>query len=137
MTTAQLSYAVVVHRFSVEPWTPLCRESGNQQLTSAQTVRTTMPRPLSQRFTSEDAETLALQALTFLVCEPQRLSRFLALTGMDVQAIRAAAVSADLQTAILEYLLSDESLLLTFCQERGIDPATIGPMHDLLFRQAR
>ena len=96
-----------------------------------------MPRPLPKRFTSEDAEALALQALTFILSEPERLSRFLALTGMDLQGIRASAASVDLQSATLEYLLSDESLLLTFCQERGVDPATIAPMHDLLVRQAR
>jgi hypothetical protein len=91
---------------------------------------------MSKVINSEAAETLALQALTFLLSEPQRLSRFLSLTGMGPETMRAAATSPELQAATLEYLLSDESLLLTFCQEAGVDPVTIAPIHELLAKQA-
>ena len=94
-----------------------------------------MPRPMSKGMNLEAAETLALQALTFLLSEPQRLSRFLSLTGMASQELRAAATSPELQAATLEYLLSDESLLLTFCHEAGADPATIAPIHEFLAKQ--
>ncbi|HET7523805.1 MAG TPA: DUF3572 family protein [Acidimicrobiales bacterium] len=39
----------------------------------------------------EAAEALAIQALNFLATEPQRLSRFLALSGLAPDSIRAAA----------------------------------------------
>jgi hypothetical protein len=95
-----------------------------------------MPRPMSKAINSDAAEALALQALTFLLSEPQRLTRFLSLTGMGPETLRAAATSPDLQAATLEYLLSDESLLLAFCQEAGADPATIAPFHEFLAKHA-
>src|ERR1700753_163161 len=39
----------------------------------------------------EAAEALAIQALNFLATDPARLSRFLALSGLDPASIRAAA----------------------------------------------
>jgi hypothetical protein len=95
-----------------------------------------MPRPMSKVINSEAAETLALRALTFLLSEPERLSRFLSLTGIVPETVRAAVTSPEVQAATLEYLLFDESLLLTFCQEAGVDPAMIAPIHDVLAKQA-
>ncbi len=80
----------------------------------------------------DEAETLALQVLAFLLSDSKQISRFLALTGMDPQNLRDVATSPDLQVATLEYLLSDEGLLLMFCQEVGIDPAIVAPAHTLL-----
>ena len=96
-----------------------------------------MPRPTSYSIDLNDAEALALQALTFLLSDTQRLSRFLALTGIGPADIRAAAATSDLQVATLEYLLSDESLLLMFCQGAGIDPAIIAPAHDVLTKHGQ
>ena len=91
-----------------------------------------MPRPTPHRMDRDDAETVALQALTYLVSDPQRLSRFLSLTGIGLEDLRSEAITAELQIATLEYMLSDESLLLTFCQEVGIEPMMIAPAHALL-----
>jgi len=96
-----------------------------------------MPRPTSSLIDLNDAEALALQALIFLLSDTQRLSRFLALTGIGPADIRAAAATSDLQVATLEYLLSDESLLLMFCQGAGIDPAIIAPAHDVLTKHGQ
>jgi hypothetical protein len=96
-----------------------------------------MPRPRSSFIDLSGAETLALQALTFLLSETQRLSRFLSLTGIGPADIRAAAATSGLQAATLEYLLSDESLLLMFCQEAGVDPAIIAPAHDILSKHGQ
>ncbi len=52
-----------------------------------------MPRPTSSLIDLNDAETLALQALTFLLSDTQRLSRFLSLTGIGPASIRAAAAT--------------------------------------------
>jgi hypothetical protein len=84
----------------------------------------------------ETAETLALQALTFLISDPQRLSRFMALTGIGEDALRDGATSHALQAATLDYLLADESLLLVFCQETGIEPLSVAPARAALSGQA-
>ena len=44
------------------------------------------------RITREIAENLAIQALSFLAADPERLGRFLAITGIGPDAIRKAAV---------------------------------------------
>lgn len=54
--------------------------------------------------------------------EPERLSRFLALSGVELGDIRQAAQNPDFLAGLLNHLLQDESLLLTFTAEQEIDP---------------
>ena len=70
----------------------------------------------------ELAETLALQGLTFLASDGQRLARFLELTGIGPPELRSWAETPRLQIAVLEHLLADESLLLVFASEAGCAP---------------
>lgn len=85
-----------------------------------------------QKMIGPDAEALALQGLTFLAGDPKRLVRFLSLTGLTPQDLKGWAERPDLQAAVLEYLLSDESLLLVFAAETGAAPDSIAPAHALL-----
>ncbi|WP_156150791.1 DUF3572 domain-containing protein [Hyphomicrobium sp. 99] len=80
----------------------------------------------------DDAEALALQVLAFLLGDSTQSSRFLALTGITPDDLRNVASSPEIQSATFEHILSDEGLLLSFCQEAGVDPATIGPAYHLL-----
>jgi uncharacterized protein DUF3572 len=75
----------------------------------------------------EDAETIAAQALGFLAGEPQRFARFLALTGVELEDIRASAGSPEILSAVLAHVTSDESLLLAFCAEAHVAPESIAP----------
>ncbi len=84
------------------------------------------------RMTLEAAETLALQGLTFLVADAPRLSRFFSLTGIDPSDLSGWNGNPALQGAVLEHLLSDESLLLVFAAEVGAPPESIAPAHALL-----
>jgi hypothetical protein len=72
--------------------------------------------------TAEGAETLALQALGWLAGDEDRLSRFLALSGLDPATLRATADSRETARAVLDFLLGDEALLLDFCEFAAIDP---------------
>jgi hypothetical protein len=72
--------------------------------------------------TTEGAEILALQALGWLAGDQDRLSRFLALTGLDPATLRALADSRDTARAVMDFLLSDEELLLDFCEIAQIRP---------------
>ena len=74
----------------------------------------------------QDAESLAIEALAFIAEDADLLSRFLALTGIEPGAIRAAAADSGFLAAVLEYLAEDESLLLAFARESGRDPAAVG-----------
>jgi Protein of unknown function (DUF3572) len=73
----------------------------------------------------EAAEALAIQALNFLATEPQRLSRFLALSGLAPESIRAAAAESGFLAGVLAHLGDDESLLLAFAAEAGVKPAAV------------
>jgi hypothetical protein len=88
------------------------------------------------RLDAERAEVLGLEALAFLAGDPARLGRFLALTGADPAELKAAAGEPRTLLAVLEFLLADESLLLVFAAEAGIDPAGAGAARDLLARAA-
>ena len=77
------------------------------------------------RATREAAETLAIQALAFIAEDPENLARFLGMTGIAAEQIRAAAREPDFLAGVLEHMLADESLLIGFADSAGIDPAQI------------
>ena len=73
----------------------------------------------------EAAEMLAVQALTFIAEDHERMSVFLAATGLEPGQIRAAAQQQGFLAGVLEHMLADESLLVAFADSAGIDPAGI------------
>jgi hypothetical protein len=73
----------------------------------------------------EAAESLAIQALGFLAEEPERLGRFLALTGLGPDSIREAAADPQFLAGVLDHLLADEDLLMAFARERDFDPLAV------------
>jgi hypothetical protein len=73
----------------------------------------------------EAAEALALEALTFVATDSERLERFVALSGLSPDNLRAAGASPDFLAGVLDYLAGDEALLLAFAANRQIDPAEI------------
>ncbi len=84
------------------------------------------------RLDVDAAGALALRGLAFLAADAGRLGRFLAVTGCGPAELRALADTAEFQAAVLQHLLSDESLLLTFAAESGVAAETIGPAHEIL-----
>jgi len=75
--------------------------------------------------TWELAETVAIQALSFIAQEPERLGRFLALTGLGPDSIRAAAGDPNFLVGVLDHVAGDEQLLLAFADQTQIDPAAV------------
>ncbi len=78
------------------------------------------------RLTAPSAEAVAIDALSFLASEPERLGRFLSLTGLGPETIRQAAASPGFLAAVLDHSASDETLLLAFASNAGLDPAVVG-----------
>lgn len=70
----------------------------------------------------EEAEAIALKALTFLVRDEHRLNALQEATGIDLATLRTHAAERGMQIAVLDHLLSDESLLLMFVEDEGLDP---------------
>ena len=71
------------------------------------------------------AESLAIQALSFLAGEPERLARFLALTGIGPDRIRAAAASPGFLAGVLDHVASEDALVTAFATEAGIKPEEV------------
>jgi hypothetical protein len=77
------------------------------------------------RFARKEAEALAIQALTFIAGDGERLGRFLAITGIGPAEIRTAAREPGFLGGVLDYLASDERLVTDFAAEAGLDPADV------------
>ena len=80
----------------------------------------------ARSLTQQAAEGLAIQALTFIADDGERLGRFLATTGIGPAQIRAAAHEPGFLVGVLEYLAGDERLLQEFAAAAGFDPADVG-----------
>jgi hypothetical protein len=81
---------------------------------------------------AENAESLAVSALAFLAAEPERLERFLALTGLGPHNLRQAAAAPGFHASVLDYVVGDESLLLAFAQDTRMEPQRIVNMSEML-----
>jgi Protein of unknown function (DUF3572) len=80
----------------------------------------------------ETAEQFAVAALGFLAAEPDRLSRFLSLSGLGPENLRAAAADPAFLSSVLDYLLTDEPLLLAFAADQGQAPESIAAARRVL-----
>lgn len=78
------------------------------------------------------AAELAGAALNFLAAEPERIERFLALSGIDPGSIRAVSDAPDFLVGVLDHLLADETLLLAFAEQNDIDPEDVGRARETL-----
>ena len=95
------------------------------------------PTRRSPTIDRESAEALALQGLTFLASDPERMLLFLKLTGLEPGEVRAQAGTADLSLAVLEHLAADESLLLVFSASHGVAPESVSRAISLLEGRAQ
>jgi hypothetical protein len=87
------------------------------------------------RITREAAERLAIQALDYLSEEPERLGRFLALSGLDPRTIRGAARDPLFLAGVLEYVTADEALLVAFAEHIEMPPSYVAGSRNLLSGQ--
>ena len=78
------------------------------------------------------AERLAVAALAFIAGEPERLGRFLALTGIGPESIRAAAREPRFLLGVLDHLAGEEPLLLAFAAENAISPSAVMQARDTI-----
>jgi hypothetical protein len=77
------------------------------------------------QLTRDQAEALAIQALTFIAGDSERLGRFLAVTGIGPAEIRSAASEPGFLAGVLEYMASDDRLIGAFAGETGVDPTNV------------
>jgi len=98
----------------------------------AEIAMTKRRRPASRQDAQAAAEDLAIAALGFIAGEPERLGRFLAMTGIGPDSIRAAAREPQFLLGVLDHLAADEPLLLAFAAENAVDPGEVIKARDTI-----
>ena len=91
-----------------------------------------MLRDRPKRLDEAEAEAIAARALGFIAGDPEELGRFLALTGIGPETIRAAAADPAFLVGVLEYLLSNEPLLISFAARENVRPTLIAAARHIL-----
>ena len=67
-------------------------------------------------------EIIALQALAFVAGDDVELGRFLGLSGISPEELRASAGTPDSQRAVMEYILGHEPTAKAFAETHGYRP---------------
>ena len=72
----------------------------------------------------EQAETVALQALGFIAGEERALEGLIAQSGLGFEDMKQQAGDPIFLACVVDFILSDESLLLAFCEATELPPET-------------
>ena len=89
------------------------------------TKRTQNPR--------EVAEIVAIQALSFVAGDPERLGMFLAETGIGPETLRSAAADPRFLAGVLDFVLRDDATVKAFAAASELDPTTIAAAREALY----
>ena len=73
----------------------------------------------------EHAETLAIQALSWLASDEEILSQFLNMTGAAPGDLRVRAVEPEFLGFVLDFIMRDDKTILGFCTSVGAAPEAI------------
>ena len=71
--------------------------------------------------TLDQAATIALKGLAYLVNSPTDLDRFLELSGADRESLRAQADEPEFLVSLLDFMLANEQVLVDFCSDSQAD----------------
>jgi hypothetical protein len=73
----------------------------------------------------EVAEIVAVQALSFIAGEPERLGAFLAESGIGPETLRSAAADPHFLGNVLDFVLRDEATVKAFAAASQLHPTNI------------
>ena len=79
-----------------------------------------------------DPSALALQALAWVLADERRAQRFLDLTGLAPEDLRARIGTAEIQRSVLDFLCAHEPALVAAAAELGVAPAEIATARERL-----
>ena len=80
----------------------------------------------------EVAEIVAIQALSFLAGEPERLGRFLAETGIGPETLRSAATDRNFLVNVLDFILREDESVKAFAAASKLHPTNIMAAREVL-----
>ena len=80
----------------------------------------------------EVAEIVAVQALSFLAAEPERLGAFLAESGIGPETLRTAAADPHFLSSVLDFILRDDATVKAFAAASKLHPTNIAAARQAL-----
>jgi hypothetical protein len=80
----------------------------------------------------EVAEIVAVQALSFIAGEPERLGLFLAESGIGPETLRTAAADPRFLASVLDFVMRDDATVKAFASAVQLDPTNIAAAHQAL-----
>jgi hypothetical protein len=80
----------------------------------------------------EVAEIVAVQALSFLAGDPQRLGAFLAESGIGPETLRSAAADPHFLASVLDFVLRDDATVKAFANASQLDPTNVAAARQVL-----
>jgi hypothetical protein len=82
-----------------------------------------------------DAAAIAIAALSHFATDTRILDRFFALTGLDPAALREVAGTRSFTAGVLDFVLSDERLVIAVAEAQEIPPEAIADARRSLERK--
>jgi hypothetical protein len=80
----------------------------------------------------EVAEIVAIQALSFIAGEPERLGLFLAESGIGPETLRNAAADPRFLASVLDFVMRDDATVKAFASASQLHPTNIAAAHQVL-----
>jgi hypothetical protein len=80
----------------------------------------------------EVAEIVAVQALSFIASEPERLGLFLAESGIGPETLRTAAADPRFLASVLDFIMRDDATVKAFADASELHPTNIAAAHQAL-----
>lgn len=68
---------------------------------------------------------LAELCLSHLVDNPEQLTEFMSISGLDPDGLRRAVRTAGFKRGLLDYIVQNEPLLLAVCESGRLRPETV------------
>ena len=80
----------------------------------------------------EVAEIVAIQALSFIAGEPERLGLFLAESGIGPETLRTAASDPRFLASVLDFVMRDDATVKAFAEASQLHPTNVAAAHQVL-----
>ena len=78
------------------------------------------------------AEIVAVQALSFIAGDPERLGLFLAESGIGPETLRTAAIDPHFLANVLDFVMRDDATVKAFAAASQLHPTNIAAAHQAL-----
>src|ERR1700716_4176672 len=80
----------------------------------------------------EVAENVAIQALSFIAAEPERLGLFLDESGLGPETLRTAAANPQFLAHVLDFVMRDDATVKAFAAQSELHPTNIAAARQAL-----